>query len=333
MIDATISRLRLRGRARRSAHGRCDDVRRGAVRLPQQVRAGRGDGPHRARPAALHLDELSRGLRVRRGDARRGRRPARRAVPGGRADLPRLPDPGARRRRLPHDRRQGAGREDPLRPAQGSRLDARPRRPRHPARAAQRDRALLPGLQGPRGGEGGDARLREPRRGRGDRRTDGRDASSPGRALSSARADDVADAGSEPLAAATAPQETRGARRSSKPMATRKKRAAPARPRKPRSPARVRKKKKQARGHQHPELWGLGLVAVGLVLATVLWLGWDGGPVGSHVSRVARATASARRAPLVPLALLAIGRADARAERARRPPAVPHRSRRRAASG
>jgi S-DNA-T family DNA segregation ATPase FtsK/SpoIIIE len=89
-------------------------------------------------------------------------------------------------------------------------------------------------------------------------------------------------------------------------MATRKKRAAPARTRKPRSPARVRKKTRKARGHHHPELWGLGLVAVGLVLATVLWLGWDGGPVGSHVSQWLRDGVGAA-APLVPLALLAIG--------------------------
>jgi hypothetical protein len=67
-------------------------------------------------------------------------------------------------------------------------------------------------------------------------------------------------------------------------MATRKKRAAPTRTRKPRSPARVRKRAKKTRGHHHPELWGLGLVAVGLVLATVAWLGWDGGPVGSRIS-------------------------------------------------
>jgi hypothetical protein len=67
-------------------------------------------------------------------------------------------------------------------------------------------------------------------------------------------------------------------------MATRKKRAAPARTRKPRSPARVRTKRRKARSHHHPELWGLGLVAVGLVLATVLWLGWDGAPIHDAVA-------------------------------------------------
>src|SRR5262245_51901512 len=89
-------------------------------------------------------------------------------------------------------------------------------------------------------------------------------------------------------------------------MATRKKRAAPARTRKPRSPARVRKKTKKTRGHHHPELWGLGLAAAGLVLAVVLWLGWDGGPVGSHVSDWLD-TAVGAAAPLVPLALIGVG--------------------------
>jgi len=89
-------------------------------------------------------------------------------------------------------------------------------------------------------------------------------------------------------------------------MAARKKRAAPARTRKPRSPARVRKKTKKTRGHHHPELWGLGLVAVGLVLATVLWLDVDGGPVGGHVAGWLRDGLGAA-APLVPLALVGVG--------------------------
>jgi len=91
-------------------------------------------------------------------------------------------------------------------------------------------------------------------------------------------------------------------------MATRTKRAAPARPRKPRSPARVRKrsKKTRARGHHHPELWGLGLLAVGLVLATVVWLGFDGGPVGSNVSDWLDDGLGAA-APLVPVALIGVG--------------------------
>ena len=89
-------------------------------------------------------------------------------------------------------------------------------------------------------------------------------------------------------------------------MATRKKRAAPARTRKPRSPARVKKRTKKTRAHHHPELWGLGLVVVGLILATVLWLGWDGGPVGSHVSGWLHDALGAA-APLVPAILIGIG--------------------------
>ena len=44
------------------------------------------------------------------------------------------------------------------------------RHPRHPARVPGRDRALLPGLQGPRGGEDRDAGLRQPGRRRADHR-------------------------------------------------------------------------------------------------------------------------------------------------------------------
>jgi DNA segregation ATPase FtsK/SpoIIIE, S-DNA-T family len=52
---------------------------------------------------------------------------------------------------------------------------------------------------------------------------------------------------------------------------------------KPRTPARV-KRRKQARGHQHPELIGVGLVAIGIFLAVVLYLGWDGGQVGGWIA-------------------------------------------------
>jgi DNA segregation ATPase FtsK/SpoIIIE, S-DNA-T family len=55
----------------------------------------------------------------------------------------------------------------------------------------------------------------------------------------------------------------------------------------PKSPARVKKRKgKKARsGHQHhPELIGLGLVALGLFLASILWFRWDGGLVGGGLA-------------------------------------------------
>ncbi len=68
----------------------------------------------------------------------------------------------------------------------------------------------------------------------------------------------------------------------------------------------MRKRTRKTRGHHHPELWGLGLVATGLVLATVLWLGWDGGPVGSHVAGWLDDALGAAT-PLVPAALLGVG--------------------------
>ena len=90
-------------------------------------------------------------------------------------------------------------------------------------------------------------------------------------------------------------------------MATRKQRAAPARPRKARSPARVKRKRtKQARSHHHPELWGLGMVAVALFLATVLWLGWDGGPAGLQLGDWLDAWVGSA-ALVLPLALGGVG--------------------------
>src|SRR3989442_566467 len=55
---------------------------------------------------------------------------------------------------------------------------------------------------------------------------------------------------------------------------------------KPRAPARVRKTKraKKARGHQHPELIGLGLAALGIFLASVMWAGWSGGYIGLWIA-------------------------------------------------
>jgi DNA segregation ATPase FtsK/SpoIIIE, S-DNA-T family len=56
---------------------------------------------------------------------------------------------------------------------------------------------------------------------------------------------------------------------------------------KPRVPKRVKQRKKRdrkPRGHQHPELIGLGLVAVGVFLAAVIWAGWNGGYAGSWIA-------------------------------------------------
>jgi S-DNA-T family DNA segregation ATPase FtsK/SpoIIIE len=78
----------------------------------------------------------------------------------------------------------------------------------------------------------------------------------------------------------------------------------------PKTPKRVktrtRKKGRRERSHHHPELIGLGLSAVGIFLASVLWLGWDGGVVGSGIADGFRAVLGAA-AYAAPALLVAIG--------------------------
>ena len=76
-------------------------------------------------------------------------------------------------------------------------------------------------------------------------------------------------------------------------------------------PGRARSKAPRVGGsrkreHQHPELIGLGLTALGLFLAVVLWLGWDGGVVGEKVGDALRFLVG-RAVVLVPGGLLAVG--------------------------
>ena len=54
----------------------------------------------------------------------------------------------------------------------------------------------------------------------------------------------------------------------------------------PRTPSRVKRRKRAAkeRSHHHPELIGLGLTAVGLFLATLVYLGWEGGRAGGSIA-------------------------------------------------
>jgi DNA segregation ATPase FtsK/SpoIIIE, S-DNA-T family len=89
-------------------------------------------------------------------------------------------------------------------------------------------------------------------------------------------------------------------------MAARKKK----RPLRPRTPSRVKKRttrKKRARaGHEHPELVGLALVAVGLFLATLVHLGWEGGVVGEKVEGGLRDLVGSA-AYAVPAALVVVG--------------------------
>jgi S-DNA-T family DNA segregation ATPase FtsK/SpoIIIE len=71
----------------------------------------------------------------------------------------------------------------------------------------------------------------------------------------------------------------------------------------------VRKKRaktKKPRGHQHPELLGLALVAFGLFLASVLWVGWNGGYVGGWIGDAFEALVGGLAFAL-PLALVVVG--------------------------
>ncbi|HET9673549.1 MAG TPA: DNA translocase FtsK [Gaiellaceae bacterium] len=63
---------------------------------------------------------------------------------------------------------------------------------------------------------------------------------------------------------------------------------------------------RRQRGHHHPELWGLGLAAAGLFLATLFWFGWEGGVVGGWIVDGFRGAIGAA-AYAAPAALIAIG--------------------------
>jgi DNA segregation ATPase FtsK/SpoIIIE, S-DNA-T family len=54
----------------------------------------------------------------------------------------------------------------------------------------------------------------------------------------------------------------------------------------PRVPSRVKRRKRATKGHghHHPELIGLGLVALGIFLGSVVWAGWNGGYVGLWIA-------------------------------------------------
>jgi DNA segregation ATPase FtsK/SpoIIIE, S-DNA-T family len=54
----------------------------------------------------------------------------------------------------------------------------------------------------------------------------------------------------------------------------------------PKTPSRIKKRKtRKPRNLHHPELWGLGLAALGLFLGTVIYAGWNGGYVGAALAR------------------------------------------------
>jgi S-DNA-T family DNA segregation ATPase FtsK/SpoIIIE len=85
-------------------------------------------------------------------------------------------------------------------------------------------------------------------------------------------------------------------------MARRKKK----RPLRPRVPARVKKRTTRTRSHHESELLGLAFAALGLVLCAILYLGLDGGSVGSWLAG-ALDSIMGSAAYVLPLALLAIG--------------------------
>src|SRR5262245_34706481 len=88
----------------------------------------------------------------------------------------------------------------------------------------------------------------------------------------------------------------------------RKKRPARVRPK---TPSRVKKRTQRRRSaarapHQHPELIGLGLIAVGLFLGAVLYAGWNGGYVGGAIGDGLLSVVGGI-AYLLPVAAVAIG--------------------------
>src|SRR6185436_17866450 len=81
------------------------------------------------------------------------------------------------------------------------------------------------------------------------------------------------------------------------------------RPLRPRTPSRVKKRTKKSRtraAHQNPELIGLGLAALGLFLASLLYLGFAGGIVGEKVEQGLRDFLGSA-AYAAPAALIAVG--------------------------
>src|SRR5437763_1402389 len=79
---------------------------------------------------------------------------------------------------------------------------------------------------------------------------------------------------------------------------------------KPRLPSRVKKRTRKrgvkASGQQHPELIGLGLVALGVFLASILYLGWNGGTVGGWIASGFTGAIGAA-AYVAPLAFVVVG--------------------------
>ncbi len=78
------------------------------------------------------------------------------------------------------------------------------------------------------------------------------------------------------------------------------------RPLRPRVPSRVKKRTRRPRSQHENELLGLALLALGLVLAAILYLGLDGGAVGSWLADVLTEVVGSA-AYVLPVALVALG--------------------------
>jgi S-DNA-T family DNA segregation ATPase FtsK/SpoIIIE len=81
------------------------------------------------------------------------------------------------------------------------------------------------------------------------------------------------------------------------------------RPLRPRVPSRVKKRTRKggrARSEQHLELLGLGLLALGVFLASILYLGWSGGMVGGAIADGFAGTIGAA-AYVAPAAFVVVG--------------------------
>ncbi len=78
----------------------------------------------------------------------------------------------------------------------------------------------------------------------------------------------------------------------------------------PKTPSRVKRRRAKPKGkaHHHPELIGLGLGALGVFLAAVLWFGFSGGPVGRLVKDAVGDAAYLAPLVLVPLGALIVAR-------------------------
>ncbi|HEY5661136.1 MAG TPA: DNA translocase FtsK 4TM domain-containing protein [Gaiellaceae bacterium] len=78
------------------------------------------------------------------------------------------------------------------------------------------------------------------------------------------------------------------------------------RPLRPRVPSRVKKRTRKVRSEQHHELVGLGLLALGVFLASILYLGWSGGMVGGAIADGFSGLIGAA-AYVAPIAFIAVG--------------------------